>query len=266
MASSATPSSRRWPSIGMGFSGNRGKSPGKYSAHVADAGRHAGAGRHPRQPKTQVPRGATMGSRLRACEKIAGERNSGPQRRPREGGGPSKSLFQHREWIPAFAGMTLRVAMHNPDFLTRSFAGNDAAVPLLTPYMQQSRTIARTFAPVTFSGKRASYCSGTTDDRRASLRLLFADISVAGREQWSSHRNICAIQLPDGSDTRNGHTVIRQIAETARARGSGKRLTRRRNSRSRGMPSVSIELSIGCSFPATAVHFAGHAYIRATHI
>ena len=147
-----------------------------------------------------------------------------------------------------------------------AFAGNDAAVPLLTPYMQQSRTIARTFAPVTFSGKRASYCSGATDDRRASLRLLFADISVAGREQWSSHRNICAIRTPGDADTRNGHTVIRQIAETARARRSGKRLTCRRNSRSRGMPSVSIESSIGCSFPVTAVHFAGHAYIRATHI
>jgi hypothetical protein len=209
MASSATPSSRRWPSIRMGFSGNRGKSPGKCSAHVADARRLAGAGARPRQQKTLVQHGVGMGSRLR---------------------------------------------------------GNDAAVLLLTPHVQQSRAIARTFAPFTFSGKRASYFSGTTDDRRASLRLLFADISVAGREQWSSHRNICAIQHPDGSDTRNGHTVIRQIAETARARRSGKRLTRRRNSRSRGMPSVSIESSIGCSFPVTAVHFAGHAYIRATHI
>ena len=60
--------------------------------------------------------------------------------------------------------------MPNPDFFTRSQAGihgskqrnscmylpvgsrlrgNGAAVPLLTPHVQQSRAIARTFAPVT---------------------------------------------------------------------------------------------------------------------
>jgi hypothetical protein len=41
-------------------------------------------------------------------------------------------LFQHRKWIPAFAGMTMRNAgmtlrslpeMPNPDFFTRSFEG-----------------------------------------------------------------------------------------------------------------------------------------------
>ncbi len=33
---------------------------------------------------------------------------SGPQRRPRAGGDPYKSLFLLDKWIPAFAGMTLR--------------------------------------------------------------------------------------------------------------------------------------------------------------
>jgi hypothetical protein len=48
-----------------------------------------------------------------------------PQRRPREGGDPSKMLFQPDKWIPAFAGMTLVAypqARHF-DFFTRRFAG-----------------------------------------------------------------------------------------------------------------------------------------------
>ena len=50
---------------------------------------------------------------------------SGPQRRPREGGDPYKSLFQLDKWIPAFAGMTLRSLTKgcNFDFFTRSQAG-----------------------------------------------------------------------------------------------------------------------------------------------
>ena len=45
--------------------GNRGKSPGNYSARVAIAGRHARAGGHPWRQKTQVLHGVGMGSRLR---------------------------------------------------------------------------------------------------------------------------------------------------------------------------------------------------------
>jgi hypothetical protein len=50
---------------------------------------------------------------------------SGPQRRPREGGDPYKTLFLRDKWIPAFAGMTLRSLPEvcNFDFFTRSFAG-----------------------------------------------------------------------------------------------------------------------------------------------
>jgi len=50
---------------------------------------------------------------------------SGPQRRPRGGGDPYKSLFQLDKWIPAFAGMTLRslAEVCNFDFFTRSKAG-----------------------------------------------------------------------------------------------------------------------------------------------
>ena len=50
---------------------------------------------------------------------------SGPQRRPRAGGDPYKSLFQLDKWIPAFAGMTLRGLPEGCkfDFFTHSQAG-----------------------------------------------------------------------------------------------------------------------------------------------
>jgi hypothetical protein len=53
---------------------------------------------------------------------------SGPQRRPREGGDPYKSLFQLDKWIPAFAGMTLAAYLRTGhfDFFTCSFAGMTA--------------------------------------------------------------------------------------------------------------------------------------------
>ena len=78
-------------------------------------------------------------------KKSANRLKSGPQRRPREGGDPSKSLFQLDKWIPAFAGMTLRSLpeARNFDFFTRSCAG-------MTPCIGNVRRIlARTFAPVT---------------------------------------------------------------------------------------------------------------------
>jgi mono/diheme cytochrome c family protein len=54
---------------------------------------------------------------------------SGPQRRPREGGDPYKTLFLRDKWIPAFAGMTLRSLPEvcNFDFFTRSQAGIHAS-------------------------------------------------------------------------------------------------------------------------------------------
>jgi len=58
-------------------------------------------------------------------KKSATRLKSGQQRRPRAGGDPYKSLFQLDEWIPAFAGMTLRGLTEgcNFDFFTRSQAG-----------------------------------------------------------------------------------------------------------------------------------------------
>jgi len=55
----------------------------------------------------------------------AAQLKSGPQRRPRAGVEPYKSLFQLDKWIPAFAGMTLRDLTEgcNFDFFTRSKAG-----------------------------------------------------------------------------------------------------------------------------------------------
>ncbi len=65
---------------------------------------------------------------MSACvcvKKSANRLKSGPQRRPRAGGDPYKSLFQLDKWIPAFAGMTLRShpEARKLDFFTRSYAG-----------------------------------------------------------------------------------------------------------------------------------------------
>ncbi len=66
-------------------------------------------------------------------KKSANQLKSGPQRRPRAGGDPYKSLFQLDKWIPAFAGMTLRslAEVCNFDFFTRSFARMTAGILLL---------------------------------------------------------------------------------------------------------------------------------------
>jgi hypothetical protein len=62
------------------------------------------------------------GVKRRICTKTG---IRGPQRRPGEGGALYKSLSQLDEWIPAFAGMTLRCLAEacNFDFFTRSFEG-----------------------------------------------------------------------------------------------------------------------------------------------
>ena len=76
------------------------------------------------EPQTVVPakeRVKKSANRLK-CSK------SGPQRRPRGRGDPSKSLFQLDRWIPAFAGMTVVHTAKVPhfDFCTRSSAGMTA--------------------------------------------------------------------------------------------------------------------------------------------
>ncbi len=63
--------------------------------------------------------------RVKKSRKWLKRLKSGPQRRPRGGGDPNKSLFQLDKWIPAFAGMTLVAypRTRHFDFFTHSHAG-----------------------------------------------------------------------------------------------------------------------------------------------
>ena len=105
--------------------GNRGKSPGKYPAHITDAGRHAREGGHPWQQKTLVQHGAGMGSRLRGNDAAVRGR---------------RRMYNRVEQLPGLlpllrsppargrrCGLNFRRSGQFTNSLTRAFAGMTAA-------------------------------------------------------------------------------------------------------------------------------------------